>query len=54
MTDKIRDIFIKIVLTIPALLVGIFAATIYLFKPTYELWFGKSDFEKAVEVALDK
>lgn len=54
MKQQIKDIFIKIILTIPALIIGAIAAIMYLFKPTYELWFGKSEFEKAVEVALDK
>lgn len=54
MKEIIKNFIIKLVLTIPALLVGLFAGVFYIFKPTYELWFGKSDFEKAVDIALNK
>jgi hypothetical protein len=53
--SKIKEITIKILLTIPALLIGIGAALLFILKPLKELWFPpQTPFEKAVEIALEK
>lgn len=38
MNKKMNDIIIKILLTVPALFVGILSALLYVFKPVIELW----------------
>lgn len=37
---NIRDLSIKIVLTVPALIVGIMKACIAIWQPLYDLWTG--------------
>jgi hypothetical protein len=38
MNEKLRDILIKLTLTIPALLLGVVSAILFILKPTYDLW----------------
>ena len=53
--EQIKAITVKILLTIPALLIGIGAALLFILKPLKELWFPpQTPFEKAVEIALEK
>lgn len=50
---KLKSISIKLLLTIPAILVGIFAAIMFILKPLKDLWFPKDDsFELASQIAL--
>ena len=36
--NRTKDTMIKILLTIPAIFVGILSAVLYIFKPVIELW----------------
>lgn len=39
MNEKVKSILIKITLTIPALLIGILSAIIFILKPLRDVWF---------------
>ena len=47
--ERIKDISIKILLTMPALIVGFFSAFMVILKPVIDLWKKKSDFERQVD-----
>ena len=47
--DKLKSFLIKVVLTLPALLIGIMAALVFILKPLIELWSPKDEFEKQVD-----
>lgn len=48
--EEIKNIGIKLLLSIPAILIGIFGAIIYILKPLITLW---SDKKEAPPVVLD-
>jgi hypothetical protein len=46
MNEDLKAFSIKLILTIPAILIGILSCLLVLFKPLIELWFpGKFEFE---------
>lgn len=51
---SLKDILVKLFLTIPALIVGIIACLYVLLKPTIELWFPKPKEEINVMPDLDE
>jgi len=36
--EKMKDISIKLILTIPALIIGVFGGILYILKPVIDLW----------------
>lgn len=53
MKEKAKNITIKILLTIPALVIGILSAVAFMLKPLKDLWFPKSEFERQVDEIID-
>lgn len=50
---KELTITLKLILTIPAIFVGIVSAFLHLFKPLYDLWFIKAD-EEIIGTTIEK
>lgn len=53
MKENVKNVLIKIILTIPALLIGIFSALLFILKPLKDLWFPKDEFERQVDDIID-
>lgn len=53
MKEKAKNILIKLILTIPALIIGILSAVAFILKPLKDLWLPKSDFEQQVDEIID-
>ena len=51
MNEQMRDFMTKLLLTIPALLIGIFTGLLFILKPAIELWFPsfKDKYEKPLK-----
>jgi len=54
MNEKLQSISIKLILTIPALVVGIVTALLFILKPVIELWTEKKFNQKPIPLEVSK